>query len=68
MNKRQKKKYDKKLYHAILELNKMLAEDLEVEYTEDGILEAFKHVKSNPKYVSLTLEDYDRMIVKGGKL
>lgn len=48
MNKRQLKKRDKKLYRAIYELNKMVAEDLEVEFVEEGLQETFERVRSNP--------------------
>ncbi|MNP72300.1 hypothetical protein D3C76_1688240 [compost metagenome] len=62
MNKRQRKKRDKKLYRAIYELNKMLAEDLEVEFVEDGLQETFERVKSNPKSIQKTFADYKRFL------
>jgi len=63
MNIRQKKKRDKKLYKAIYELNKMIAEDYEVEFVEDGLLETLNHVKSNPSFIKGTFRDYKRYIL-----
>lgn len=62
MNKRQKKKRDIKLYNAIVELNKMVAEDYEIEFTEDGMLETFNRVKSNHKSIQQTFSDYRKFV------
>jgi hypothetical protein len=65
MNKRQTKKRDKKLYHAIYELNKMLAEDFEVEFVTDGLQETFERVRKNRKSIEKTFADYKKFL--GGR-
>lgn len=62
MNKRQRKKRDKKLYKAIYELNKMVAEDLEMEFTEDGLQEVFERIRKNRKLIDSTFADYKYFI------
>ncbi|TYR75565.1 hypothetical protein FZC79_10365 [Rossellomorea vietnamensis] len=49
MNKRQRKKSDKRLYKAIKELNEEVVKDLgeEIEITEKSLLEAFYFVKQH---------------------
>lgn len=72
MNKRQKKKHDKKLYHAIVELNRMVAEDIgeSTDFVNDkeAMMIVFNHVKSNPNFVRLILMDYKRFISPKFKL
>lgn len=63
MNKRQKKKRDKKLYKAIVELNQMVAQDLEMEFEWDGIQETFEIVRSNRDSVNATFRDYKRYVL-----
>lgn len=63
MNKRQIKKRDKKLYKAIYELNKMVAEDLEVEFTEDGMQETFERIKKDIRSIERTFSDYKRFVL-----
>ncbi len=53
MNKRQRKKLDKKLFKAIKELNEDVARDLDMEYEigtdnfEEGLWDAFYRVKQS---------------------
>jgi hypothetical protein len=64
MNKRQRKKSDKKLYRAIKELNEEAAKDLdgEVEITEKGLLEAFYFVKQHNS-ANQVFKQYRRVIL-----
>jgi hypothetical protein len=64
MKKRLKKKRDKKLFKAIVELNQMVADDLEEEFEWGGIPETFKAVKSSHKAIQMTFADYKRYILK----
>lgn len=68
MNKRKKKKkikkeFDEKLYNAIVELNRMVAEDIGEEFTEDGLIETYEYVSSNPRYIRQTFRDYEKYIL-----
>lgn len=67
MKKRQLKKRDKKLYKAIYELNKIVAEDLEIEFVTDGLEETFNRVRKNPKSIDKTFADYKKYILKEEK-
>ena len=63
MKKRHKKKRDKKLYKAIVELNQMVAQDLEMEFEWDGIQETFEIVRLNSDYVNATFRDYKKYVL-----
>lgn len=64
MKKRLKKKRDKKLFRAIVELNQMVAKDLEEEFEWDGIQETFEIVRSNRDSVNATFRDYKNYVLK----
>lgn len=59
------KKRDKKLYRAIVELNRDIAGDLGIEFVEDeSLLKTFYHVKSNPKSINQTFSAYKKYILQ----
>jgi hypothetical protein len=71
LNKRQRKKLDKKLFKAIKELNEDVAKDLDIEHEigteefEEGLWDAFYRVK---KYntINKTLKTHKKVVVDGG--
>lgn len=64
MNKRQRKKLDKKLYVAIKELNDWVAKDEGFPpITHEKIVETLEKVKKSKSSINRTLRDYKKYIL-----
>lgn len=63
MNKRQRKKLDKKLNKAIRDLNNAVAEDLGITVSDEGLLDAFNNVKSHPDNINKCFKAYKKLLM-----